>query len=180
MSPDVLSDRAYTELPLGAWYAEPVAPEQAAAMLERSRAALRQAYFSGQDAFGLRLREMIARFWLGRPVEADHLSLVGTATGVRERALAELVYGQLLMSRKLAGAMERLDAGFALAVPLLAPADYFALLKRHDLLRHLPLSTQPAPAQDLASLLAEAAVIRRLQAAAGPPRRAHSPTDTVG
>ncbi|MGB7931393.1 MAG: hypothetical protein WCH04_04085, partial [Gammaproteobacteria bacterium] len=41
--------------------------------------------------------------------------------------------------------------------------DYLLLLRRHDLLEYLPLSGSPVVAQDLQSLLKEAAVISRLQ-----------------
>ncbi|MDE2089269.1 MAG: hypothetical protein KGJ12_04550, partial [Gammaproteobacteria bacterium] len=81
----------------------------------------------------------------------------------RDQALVELVYGQLLMSRKLYGAMEHLTAGFARAANLFAPDEYFSVLKRHALLGHLSLSERPSAPQDLASLLTEAAVIRRLE-----------------
>lgn len=175
-----LADYPEADLPLADWYADPVPAEQAAAVLGRVRAALRRAYFSGHSPFRLRLQEMIARFWLGRPVEVDYLGLAKAARGAHERALVELVYGQLLMSRKLAGALEHLSAGFAIAIPLLAAPDYFVLLKRHELLAHLPLASDPAALQDLDALLTEAAVIRRLRTAAAPRRHTHSPKDTVG
>lgn len=176
-----LADYPEADLPLADWYADPVPAEQAAAVLGKVRAVLRRAYFAGYSPFRLRLQEMIARFWLGRPVEVDYLGLAQAARGARERALAELAYGQLLMSRKLAGAREHLSAGFALATPLFAAPDYFVVLKRHELLAHLPLADAPAAPQALDALLTEAAVIRRLRRAATAPRRStHSPKDTVG
>jgi hypothetical protein len=102
------------------------------------------------------------------------------ATGDRvERALLELVFGQLLLSRKQAGAHQHLADGFALAVDYLASADYFGLLRQHELLACLPLSETPSVPRDLKSLLAEAGVIKQLQAGECIHyRQAHN--DTVG
>jgi hypothetical protein len=167
-------------LALAAWHAAPLGPAQAAGALERARARLREAYLAGRGATAARLQEMIALQWLGHPIDSNYRSLVGVAREPRERALTELVYGQLLMSHRLAGAHHHLQVGFALAAPLLGPADYLEVMKRHELLAHLPLSAQAAAPQGLDALLAEAAVIRRLQAAGPRARPPQNPCDTLG
>jgi hypothetical protein len=125
-----------------------------------------------------RLAELISGFWLGRAVALDHRSLIATLPP-ESQALVELVYGQLLISRKLAGALEHLDRGFTLAVPQLEPGEYFTLLRRHELLRALPLHATASAAQSLSDLLTEARVIRRLQPH-GRRRTAHPHDDTLG
>ena len=77
-------------------------------------------------------------------------------------ALVELIYGQLLMSRRLRGARLHLDRGFLRAGRLLTTDDYFILLKRHQQLSRLPLTQTPLPPADLPSLLTTAAVIARM------------------
>ena len=91
----------------------------------------------------------------------------------------ELVYGQLLISGKRLPARQHLARGFSLSARHLDTADYFILLRQHELLEYLPLSETPAVAQDQRSLLKQAAVIRRLKEGE---RRAHeSPhCDTLG
>ena len=93
--------------------------------------------------------------------------------------MCELIHGQLLASRKLCGAQRHLENGFDLADDHLPPAAYFALLRRHEQLAWLPCHEQPSPAQGLAELLAEAAVIRKLEG-----KRSlmapHNSTDTLG
>ncbi|HEY9150668.1 MAG TPA: hypothetical protein VIQ75_07665, partial [Gammaproteobacteria bacterium] len=81
----------------------------------------------------------------------------------RTRALVLLIHGQLLAAVQRREGLARLDAGFALAADLLEPEAYFQVLKRHAALRDLTWHALPASPQDLASLLREAAVIRRLR-----------------
>ena len=166
---------------LGAWYAEPLAAPAARRLLERARDRQQQAYAAGADGAAGAVQEMIARFWLGQPVESQYRNLLKTAGDEGVRALAELVYGQLLMSRRLRGANRHLRAAFARAAALLAPADYFAVMKRHELLGHLPLRATPSPPLDLDALLREAAVIRTLKRAHGGGRRGGGRrNDTLG
>lgn len=83
------------------------------------------------------------------------------------------------MSRRLEGARSRLERGFATAEPLLSPADYFLVLKRHRHLSVLPLSPTPLPAEPLDGLLATAAVMERM--GGGRKRRTQSdPNDLYG
>ena len=53
--------------------------------------------------------------------------------------------------------------GFELAAHLLEPEEYFLVLKRHELLRHLQLMPTPSKAAGLDELLTEARVIQRLK-----------------
>jgi len=155
------------ELPLAGWYAEPLEARHAEALLVQARGHVRQAYAGGSCAFGGLLQQLIARFWLGRGIEQEAASLLATAQPVRERALVELVHGQLLLSVRQRAAPAHLAAGFRLAADLLSPQDYFILLKRHEWLHALPLQIRPLAAQGLQQLLIEAGVIRRLRGSRG-------------
>lgn len=166
------------ELPRAGWYASPLKAEVAAVLHAQARQAGQRALASGARPLAPRLAELIAGFWLGRDVALDYCSLIATLPP-ESQALVELVYGQLLISRKLAGALEHLDRGFTLATPQLAPVEYFALLRRHEVLRALPLHTVASVPQTLPDLLTEARVIRRLQPH-GRRRTAHPHDDTLG
>jgi len=150
-------------LPLEGWYAEPVGREAAEALLAEARDRLQAAYARGRSCFACRLQEMIAHYWLGLDAQGDYRTLMATAPGERELALTDLVYGQLLLSRRRPGAMEHLGAGFMRAANLLAPRAYFQVLRRHELLTLLEPGARPVRPQTLQALLAEAGVIRRLQ-----------------
>ncbi|HHH46532.1 MAG TPA: hypothetical protein ENK53_05910 [Thiotrichales bacterium] len=151
--------------PLTGWYAVPLAPDEA-----RRRLANREPDHAGTDAG---LRDQILGFWAEGPQRLHFAPLLATAQG-KELALLHLVQGQLLMSVRLAGAMPLLDEGFRAAAPFLDPRDYFTLLRRHELLRRLPLEDRPRTPAGLEALLVEA----RLRG----PRRAfrHRPGDTTG
>lgn len=164
--------------PLAGWYAVPLSAPRAGELQILARQAIQRALADSASAELPRLALMIAGFWLGHAVEHDYRSLAATLAPER-RALLELIYGQLLISRKCAGALEHLHRGFALAAPGLAPADYFALLRRHELLQALVLSPRGGAAQTLADLLNEARIVRQFGRGRGIPAR-HSPDDTLG
>lgn len=166
------------DLPCVGWYASPLKGEAAAMLHNQARQAVQRALASGARPLVPKLAELIAGFWLGRDVALDHRSLIATLPP-ESQALVELVYGQLLITRKLSGALEHLDRGFTLAVPQLAPGEYFTLLRRHELLRALPLHATASAPQMLSDLLTEARVIRRLQPH-GRRRTAHPHDDTLG
>ena len=166
------------QLSLGAWYAEPLQPVQAEALLRQVQQAQQHAHRQRMPCTACPFHELIARFWLGRSTDALYERLMHPGNPARSRALAELISGQLRMSRRLAGAMERLRHGFFLAGPYLPAAEYFQILKRHELLASLPLMTKPSVAQTLEVLLREARVIQQLQ---GRPRAASGDRgDTLG
>jgi hypothetical protein len=168
-------------LPLHEWHIWPLTEEQAYAWLKQAQQGQRAAVLSGDSGMTWRVREMVARFWLGRSVYLPYLAMCAAAGNRYERALAELVYGQVLVSRRLHGAFEHLDAGLNYAHHLLMTQNYFTLVHRHELLRYLPLGDEPCAPQDLNALLIEAAVIKRLMD--GPRARKHyagHPSDTLG
>jgi len=164
---------------LAAWYADPL-PRAAAQDLEaRAGQSLQLRLRTGAPCFQLQLLQLLCRFWLAGVATLEYAQLRVAADGAHERALLELVYGQLLVCRKYRQAHRHLQRGFTLASAELDAADYFRLLRRHELLAYLCLAESPAPPRDLDALLAEAAVIRCLRGGAVRQYRcAH--LDTVG
>ncbi len=165
--------------PLACWYGEPLAADAAAALCLNARHELQRRLCTGGVAYPLHVLQLACSFWR-RSGHATGYTCLVAAGGRREQALLELVYGQLLASRKLAGAAGHLERGFALAAPWLSTREYFDLVRRHERLSSLRLSDGPAPAQGLQALLTEAAVTRRLR---HQPRRAVAAArhgDTVG
>lgn len=166
-------------LPPAGWYATPMSVEAAATFSRVAQRAAQRALVAGGDIWRARLGELIGRYWSGQPVELDYESLMATAPR-DARPLVELVYGQLLVSRKRHGALQHLDRGFAMLTATLSPTDYFALLKRHELLRLLVLTEAGSSPLDLTGLLLEAKVIRRLRHGGRGPTPKPSHDDTVG
>ncbi len=166
-------------LPPAGWYATPLSGGAAAAFTQAAHHAAQRALAEGREAWRPRLGDLIGQYWSGRPVELDYRSLMATAPQ-EARPLVELVYGQLLVSRKRSGALLHLDRGFTLLTPVLSPGDYFALLKRHELLRMLILTETAASPLDLPELLVEARVIRRLRQGGSGPVIDLSHDDTLG
>lgn len=151
-------------LPLSAWYAEPLKRTAAAELLRAAHDRVQHFYARGTTCFACLVQELVARHWLGRDVEGYYHTLRATVPAERDLALTDLVYGQLLISLKRAGAMDHLNDGFARAAHYLTARDYFTVLRRHELLACLPtVADQMGSPQGLAALLAEAGVIRRLQ-----------------
>lgn len=148
---------------LARWYATPLDRDAAAELLHRAqqREALRVR--RGKSCYTCRLQRMVAHYWLGKEIDEEFHALTqrlrNTAHG---RILAELIYGQLLMSQRRNGAMAALDHAFHAACHLLTPSDYFVLFKRHNLLRRLPLGTEGQKRLSLEALLTTAAVIKRM------------------
>lgn len=163
------------------WYPGAVEPARAALVWDAARRMLREAHLSGASSFPGRVLEIVSRFWLDKPIELYYLEMRAIAADARERAIAELVYGQLLITCRLRMSLSHLAAGVGHARGLLTTQDYFALLRRHALLSGLYLGDEPRPPQNLSSLLLEAAVIRRLKVAIlDRPRWASDARDTVG
>jgi hypothetical protein len=152
--------------PLGRWYAEPIgadaARKQLALCSERRQRRLR----SGRgDAVTLRLACAVARFQLGKNIDAEMSAMEGVfrqRRSPRALALLYLIHGQLLIARQQTEAKEKLAQGFRLANRLLHPQDYFSLLHRHRLLALLPPGTK-TEMQPLKTLLQTAAVRERLE-----------------
>ncbi len=148
--------------PLARWYGNPLAAAQARALLAAIEQ--RRTRSRSRRCRTCLLQTVIARFWLGDDVAADiaHLNALFRTTP-HGAALVELIYGQLLMSRRLHGATRHLEQGFHRASRLLTADDYFILLRRHQILARLPLSDVALPPANLATLVTTAAVIARME-----------------
>ena len=157
---------------LGHWYADPIDAETAHRLLERCRVHRR-----GRRPF-TRALELAARFQLNESIDFDYRLLVDELRPhPHAAALLELVYGQLLISRKLRAGITHLKRAEQLAARLFAPGDYFTVIERHELLAELALGDAPSPPLPLESLLTEARVIRRLRGPRRPiPVSDHSDT----
>jgi hypothetical protein len=164
---------------LAGWYGDPLAPGDAAALLQVAERALQFRLSRGGARFPVHLLQLICRYWLGADGGLHYRHLAVTTADATDGALLELAYGQLLISRKLRAATAHLEQGFARAARQLASADYFTLVRRHEALGNLVLGEAPCPPQPLQALLAEAAVTRRLR---GPERYpyANGHRDTLG
>jgi hypothetical protein len=147
---------------LSVWYGDPLGEAEVAALHASARNALHRHLCASRVAYPLHVLQLACDFWRCANVATHYASLAAAVGSRREQALLELVYGQLLMARKLQPATGHLARGFGLAVPWLGTAGYFELVRRHELLSCLFLSDSPAPAQGLRELLSEAAVVRRM------------------
>jgi hypothetical protein len=165
---------------LAAWYGEPLAVADAERLLTNTEKALRIRLCAGLPVYPLHVLQLLLRYWLDSNLLPEYPQLATAATGKRDRALLEIVYGQLLLSRRQWPALQHLDRGFRLAAGYLEATDYFLLVRRHDLLRHIPLADTPVAPQGLQALLAEAAVIRQLQGTARRHPCSASHHDTIG
>jgi hypothetical protein len=165
--------------PLAGWYAAPLTPEQADALCQAAQRAIQAQLCAGASCLQQRLLVLLCSAGSAAASQARYSELVRAAANTRERALLELVYGQWLASRKLSPAMRHLADGFRISAALLGNEDYFRLLRRHERLACLALSSQAASPRGLPALLTEAAVIERLQRRVRPiPASSHC--DTLG
>ena len=152
---------------------------QLAQLLSVCQQELQTRLCNGGSCFALHVLQLVCRFQRQANVELAYQQLRTSAQDASEQALLELVYGQLLASRKKTGAHQHLADGFALAAAVLSSTEYFQLVRRHELLGWLVLSDAASVPQPLDALLAEAAVIKKLQGDAGLPHSlAHR--DTLG
>jgi hypothetical protein len=152
-----------TQPSLTGWYADPIAASAAQTLLVAAQRQLQSRLRHAEQRFPLHLLRMICHYWTRSDSLLEYQQLSALAGEDRERALQQLVYGQLLISRKRLAARQHLARGFSLAARYLDTPDYFLMVRRHELLACLPVSGMPAMPQDLHALLTEAAVIRRLQ-----------------
>jgi hypothetical protein len=168
-----------TGLELAAWYADPL-PLREVRMLHELAVRMRQACLRrGESCFRLEVLQLVCRYWLEMNAGLAYRQLASLARCDAEHALLELVYGQLLISRKLQAASWHLEYGFSLGARRLDSADYFTLVRRHERLGWLQLTETPAQPAPLQTLLNEAAVIAQLSGShRSAPVRAHY--DTVG
>ncbi len=149
---------------LGRWYADPMSTDEASHTIVETNHRLERRLRHGGGTLCCRLSLLRGRFWLGRDISDDYWGLQHLASSTPHgRALLELLYGQLLLSRQLAGALEHLEKGFSLARHLFTASDYFAVMSRHRQLKYLPQAQQPSPPSSLQQLLVMAQVIERLE-----------------
>lgn len=164
---------------LGRWYADPMDEATARQLLQQGQRRVQRAHREGGPDLDGELEQLLARFALGETVGAQLDFLVQAAADPGERGLLLLVQGQLLASQRLSGAMGKLEQGFELARDVFLAEDFFAVMKRHELLAELPFQAEPRPQTDLATLLSEASAIRRLRGPRGRHWR-HNGGDTLG
>jgi hypothetical protein len=153
---------------LAAWLGEPMDGAQARQMLDRLQQRRRRGPAGADSRFSLDLAELVCRYWTGHDIECGYRTLAALAELQREHALLELCCGQLLIARRCLTAWRHLDRGFQLAAHLLEAEDYFRVLRRHEVLRQLPLSSTPADPASLDALLKEAQVIARIKGSGRP------------
>ncbi|HEY9147811.1 MAG TPA: hypothetical protein VIQ22_02280 [Gammaproteobacteria bacterium] len=167
---------------LGRWYADPLSPDEARQLLKQTEQREEKRKRHGGGTLICGLQRMVARFWLGGDIADDYQLLrPAAARTAHGEALLKLVYGQLLSSRKLAAGLPHLESGFRRATSLFAAGDYLEVMNRHRLLRQLPLTDTPVPAEPLETLLTTARVIERMRQSS--PQRSpyrHDPKDTYG
>lgn len=164
------------------WYAEPLSNEKAEALLQLAEKRQQERLKRNGTAYLSPLLKLIALHWLGEATEGYyHYLLSKRSKSVHAEILKPLIYGQLLMSKKMEGAMEYLDDAFHQARLLLRPEDYFVLMKRHQDLRNIPLSKQPTAGETLEGLLKTGGVIGRMvDSLGGRAGFTHDPSDTYG
>jgi len=148
---------------LAGWYADPIGTPAARALLDAAQRQLQTCLRQGDRCFPLHLLSMICHYWMHSDCAFEYRQLSALADDDKKLALLELVYGQLMISRKRLPARQHLARGFSLAARYLDTAEYFLVVRRHELLACLALSGLPALPRNLQSLLTEAAVIRRLR-----------------
>lgn len=157
-----------SQVSLACWLGDPLDAPRAQQLLGVAREGMRHGRNSGSELFSLRLAELICRYWTGGDIEAAYETLSALPGDDRQLARLELCYGQLFMARRQQPAWQHLDRGFQLAAHLLEAEDYFRVLRRHELLRQIPLQATPGAAAPLEVLLREARVIARLRGAGTP------------
>jgi len=164
---------------LVAWYATPLPDSMRADLQQSAEAGVQRCLPGCMPDFGPQLLRLVCCSLTGSDISGNYRQLAGVVQGARESALLELVYGQLLISRKRRPAAAHLERGLVRAAACLGTRDYFRLVGRHETLGYLALTDRGSAPQPLDSLLAEGAVIRCLRAHAGR-HDANVHYDTVG
>jgi hypothetical protein len=164
---------------LAGWYAGPADTGLLDTLRASAEADLQVRLRRGESRFRPQLLLAVCDCLAGADIGPAYRELRSGVRDQRAAALLELVVGQLLVSRKQQPATFHLVRGFRKAARYLDTRAYFRLVHRHELLDCLVLSAAPGTVQPLASLLAEAGVIRRLRQHAGR-RHAFAHRDTLG
>ncbi len=100
---------------LACWYADPRDAQAAQALLEVTQRRLQIRRCRGGRCFPLHVLRLICHYWLDRDCTLEYEQLSILYGDDRDLALLELVYGQLLISRKCLPALQHLERGFSLA-----------------------------------------------------------------
>ena len=146
------------------WYANPMSIDEAKLLASSAQKSRGENLKQGlNDKSEYEVIELVTAFWQNKDINRCYSLLLKTCNSPKTRALLELVFGQLLMSRKLQPAMIHLQAGLQGLSPYLDSADYLMLMRRHDLLANLHLSNTPHPPANLSELENEARVIKKLK-----------------
>lgn len=167
---------------LARWYGEPLNHEEAEALLKLTEKRAQERLKRNGNSCLYPLLKLIALHWREEPTEGHYHYLISKKNkSVHAGILSPLIYGQLLMSTKTEGAMDYLDEAFHRARLLLKPEDYFVLMKRHQILKNIPLSGQACEGETLEELLKTGGVIGRMEESlGGRPEFKHDPGDTYG
>ncbi|MCW8919720.1 MAG: hypothetical protein OQL08_13015 [Gammaproteobacteria bacterium] len=167
---------------LARWYAEPLSRDEAESLLALSQRREQERLKRHGKAYLSPLLKLIALHWLGEATDGHYHYLRSQQANARHlQILTPLLYGQLLMSKRISGATDYLDEAFHQARLLLRPEDYFMLMKRHQILKRIPLSDRATPGETLELLLTTGKVIARMEEGRGErPGFWHDPNDTYG
>jgi len=145
---------------LADWHADPMSIQEAEQRLLQTREVTRNS--TKPDYFELQLREMIARFWLGRDIQSDMQHLLSQCKGDEQEAWVYTVCGQLYMSCKRNGASQMLQTGLGKASRVYSAREYLKVMKQTELLANIIETQAGSPAVNLETLLTEASVIKKL------------------
>ncbi len=144
------------------WYANPQSIKEAQQNIARLNQHQQIRYRRGIGCRICQLQLLIAHFWLDADIKPEIETLLQQNQHQRRfNALINLVYGQLLISKRLNGAHHFLNEAFKLSSPLLTTENYFKIYHQHQLLKALPLNEKALPAEDLKTLITMAEVILR-------------------
>lgn len=167
---------------LARWYAHPLSHDEARRLLELSVKREQEKLKRYATPYLSPYLRLIALHWLGESTDVQYQHLTSKLSrSAHAEILKSLIYGQLLMSRKQCGAMDYLDEAFHQARLLLRSDDYFAVMKRHHILKGIPLSDRAAREETLDGLLKTASVIARMKESQGiRPDFTYDPNDTYG
>ena len=144
------------------WHGDPIPPPLAEQWSRVAAERLARRGRNGVTAFTMVMQQMIADWWLDDSQYIYPMRGLLYASTRRKLALYHLIAGQLLISCKLASAMDYLDMGLRHADGLISAEHYFKLYNRHEELRFLSLSTSRQKPRSLRELLNESRVMRKL------------------
>lgn len=144
------------------WHANPLSAAEATRLARQAEYRLQQNSANHYTCFITTLMQLVADWWTQQIGRNELERAFIDAISRRQLALAHLVVGQLLMSRKMSEAMVHLNKGLSYADGLIRHSDYFTVYNRHEDLTNLVFSKEGQQAQALEVLLNETRVIQQL------------------